>query len=173
MTLFRRGAKTRIPVQGGVHGGGPEVLPRISGPVDPRNPAIGPEVIVNPRELLPTGWGPENIQQFQSGHTNNVRTNQSAEQGHGVGPERRWAHYPHVEQPNPYRMLNVRQRSGGDSYSPLVYRPEVAAYWVQAMAAEHAAAQTRHRQPSIAGVVNQAASVPFVATVPPDSPGGY
>jgi hypothetical protein len=164
----------KIPVLPGVHGAGGtlDVLEHISGQVDPHDPAIGPEIIVNPREQLPTGWGSENEQQFQSGHTNNLPTNRSAEQGYGVGPERRWAHYPHVEQPNPFRMLNAFQRSGGDSYSTLVYRPEVVAFWAQALDRELQTTQTRNVGP-LAPVVNQAPSVPFVSTVPPTTPGGY
>ncbi len=164
--------KTAQVVMPGVHGGTLDVLARISGQVDPLDPAIGPEIIVNPHEWTPTGWGPENEQPFQSGHTNNLITNPSAEQGMGVGPERRWAHYPHVEQPNPYRNLNAYQRAGGDAYSTLVYRPEVVAFWAQALHVEAQTVNTRHRGP-LAPVVNQEPSVAFVTTVPPITPGGY
>lgn len=38
-----------------------------------------------------------------SGHDANVVSNPSAEQGWGVGPARRWARYPKVDSPNPFR----------------------------------------------------------------------
>lgn len=145
------------------------ILSKIFGQVNP--PPRGPQArnVVNPRESLPTGWGAVNKQQFQSGHTQNLPTNESAEQGYGVGPERKWPHYPHAELPNPYRNMNVLQRSGGDSYSTDVYRPEVVAFWAQALARESADAAVKQRQRAGA-VINQPASIPFVQTV---TPGGF
>jgi hypothetical protein len=156
----------------GVHGGSGNIEVYLTGQLDPGDPEIDAQIIVNPANAHPTGWGTPNAQQFQSGHTNNVPTNESAEQGVGVGPERKWPHYPHAEQPNPFRNLNVLQRSGMDTYSADVYRPEVVAYWAQALA--NNIAQSPVKQRSRANpVVNQAVSVPFVETVPPVSPGGY
>src|SRR3954451_1928955 len=146
-----------------VHGGGVDVHEMINGQADPHDPP-GALTMVNPAESLPTGWGAPNDQQFQSGHTNNLRTNASAEQGYGVGPERAWAHYPHATNPNPFRRLNARQRDGGDAYSPDVYRPEVVAYWAGALSYEEAAVPVKVRQRGGA-VVNQPPSQPFVATV--------
>jgi hypothetical protein len=145
------------------------VLGKIFGQVNPPPRSAPAKNVINPRESLPTGWGGVNRQQFQSGHTNNMPTNESAEQGYGVGPERQWPHYPHTEQPNPYRNLNVMQRSGGDSYSTDVYRPEVVAYWALALAREQDQSAVKQRQRAGA-VINQPASVPFVQTV---TPGGY
>lgn len=157
----------------GTHSATRDVHELIHGPVDPRYPAIDAQVIVNPAESLPTGWGAPNVQQFQSSHTNNLRTNQSAEQGYGVGPERQWGHYPHAENPNPFRRMIAFQRDGGDSYSADVYRPEVVAYWANALAHEQAAAPVKNAmRPD--PVVNQAPSVPYVQAIPDLlSPGGY
>lgn len=155
-----------------VHGGTRDVHELIFGQVDPRDPPALPLVVVNPAESFPTGWGSPNVQQFQSSHTNALQTNESAEQGYGVGPERQWAHYPHATNPNPFRGLGSFQRDGGDSYSTDVYRPEVVAYWSGALAYEMAAVPVKHAmRPS--PVVNQAASQPYVSTVDPISPGGY
>lgn len=161
-----------VAVTNGVHGGGASVLSRISGQVDPHNPETGPSVVVNPREFGITGWGDPNRQQFQSGHSQNVVTNESAEQGWGVGPERAWPHYPTPDNPNPYRNLNVYQRSGTDTYSTLIYRPEVVAYWAQALGLSLSQAPVKQRSP-VNPVVNQEPSVPFVTTIAPISPGGY
>lgn len=170
MSLFARKPQ-QVRIRAGVHGSIGDTTDRIAGQVDPAQPRIGPQGVVNPYEDLPTGWGPDNDQQFQSGHTNNVVTNESAEQGWGVGPERAWAHYPHVEQLNPFRALNAFQRNGEDGYSDLIYRPAVVAFWQQALEAENAAAATRHV--GRRGVVNQAPSAPYVTTIPPIMPGGY
>lgn len=156
----------------GVHGGTRDVHEMIFGSTGADAPPIDAQIIVNPAESPPTGWGAPNVQQFQSSHTNNLRTNQSAEQGFGVGPERKWAHYPHAVNPNPFRRLPAFLRDGGDSYSADVYRPEVVAYWAGALAFEAAAVPVRNAmRPS--PVVNQAPYQPFVSSVPPISPGGY
>jgi hypothetical protein len=152
-----------------VHGASRSVHEQIHGQVDPRNPPIDALVVVNPAESPPTGWGAENLQQFQSGHVNNLVTNPSAEQGFGVGPERQWAHYPHASNPNPFRRMAAFLRDGGDTYSTQVYRPEVVAYWANALAHEYAATPVKHAmRPD--PVVNQAPSQPYVQAV---SPGGY
>lgn len=156
----------------GVHGPiPPDPVTAMAGQVDPRDPEIGPMIVVNPAELGITGWGPPNDQPYQSGQSNDIKTNASAEQGTGVGPERKWPHYPHATNPNPYRDHGVLRRNGGLVAGTVVYRPEVAAYWQQAMFNEAAVAATRHR--GRRGTVNQAPSVPYVSTVPPISPGGY
>lgn len=164
-------AAALLGVAYGATHGAPTPTEAINGQVDPRNPP-GPLIIVNPAESTPTGWGAPSVQQFQSGHTNNQPTNESAEQGWGVGPERSWPHYPHATNPNPFRALNVLLRNGTDSYSTNVYRPEVVAYWAQALAYEQSSAPVKNRQRPGA-VQNQAASTPYVATVPPLTPGGY
>lgn len=155
-----------------VHGGSRDVHELIFGQVDPHDPPIDALVVVNPAEAGPTGWGAPNLQQFQSSHTNALQTNESAEQGYGVGPEREWAHYPHATNPNPFRRAAAFQRDGGDTYSALIYRPEVVAYWSNALAHEAAATPVKMAmRPD--PVVVQPPSVPFVDAVPPISPGGY
>lgn len=157
----------------GVHGGTLDVLSKIGGQVDPHNPEIDAAIIVNPREFGITGWGDWNNQQFQSGHTNALITNESAEQGFGVGPERKWPHYPTPDNPNPYRAKNVLRRMGGDSYSDQVYRPEVTAYWAQALGYELSQEHAKHRFTGRTAVVNQDPSIPYVSTITPLRPGGY
>ena len=148
------------------------VLAALTGQVDPHDPEIGPLIVVNPLEIGTTGWGPWNEQPYQSGHTNNVVTNESAEQGHGVGPERLWGHYPHATNPNPFRNMNALHRDGGLVTAANVYRPEVAAYWVGALEQQAGQAPFKNRASGYP-TVNQAPSVPFVATVAPMTPGGY
>ena len=148
------------------------VLALMTGQADPHDPEIGPLIVVNPMEIGITGWGSWNEQPYQSGHTNNVVTNESAEQGMGVGPERLWGHYPHATNPNPFRNMNAMQRDGGLVPGANVYRPEVAAYWAGALGMQ---AQQAHGKQRASGypTVNQTPSVPFVATVQPLTPGGY
>ena len=156
----------------GVHGGTADVHELIHGQLSPSEPGIDALVVVNPAESGPTGWGAPNLQQFQSGHTNNLRTNESAEQGFGVGPEREWGHYPHATNPNPFRRMPAFQRDGGDTYSAMVYRPEVVAYWSMALAHEHAATPVKvAMRPD--PIVVQPPSMPYSSAVPPISPGGY
>ena len=149
------------------------LLNALMGQVDPHDPEIGPLIVVNPLELGITGWGPPNEQPYQSGHTNNVRTNQSAEQGMGVGPERKaGGHYPHATNPNPFRNLNAMQRDGGLVQGANVYRPEVVAYWAGALVQQAGQAPSKQRASGYP-TVNQVPSVPFVSTVAPMTPGGY
>jgi len=140
--------------------------PYFDGQLSPAEPFIGPLIIVNPAESPPTGWGAPNHQQFQTGHTQNLPTNESAEQGQGVGPERRWPHYPHVENPNIFRNLNAYQRFGTDSYSEEVYRAQSAAFWQQAIYDSLQHASSKQRSP-VVPIINQAPSVPYVDAVPP------
>lgn len=150
-----------------------QILAHMTGQVDPHDPETGPLIVVNPMEIGPTGWGPPNEQPYQSGHTNNVVTNESAELGMGVGPERRLGgHYPHATNPNPFRNLNALQRDGGLIPGANVYRPEVVAYWAGALENEAGWAPTKHRGSGYP-TVNQAPSVPYVSTIPPVTPGGY
>lgn len=149
----------------------------LNGQVDPHDPPYGPLVVVNPANAHPTGYGSPNLQQFQTGATQNVKTEGSREQGMGVGPERKWPHYPHAVNPNPYRNKNALQRAGMDAYHADVYRPAVVAYWAHALEQEQAAGNTRQRTRS-GVVVNQAPSQSFTAATPPQdafpmSPGGY
>jgi hypothetical protein len=156
----------------GVHSGVTDPRALIAGQVDPHDPELGAQIVVNPREFGVTGWGDDNEQQFQSGHTNNLRTNPSSEQGFGVGPERQWPHYPVVDQPNPFRRLNAFARDGTDAYSPLVYRPEYVAYWHAALMAELGAEPAKRRGSGYT-VITEPATAAYVDTVTPVSPGGY
>jgi len=142
----------------------------IFGQVDPNAPDTGPAVVVNPREFGVTGWGDNNSQQFQSGPTNNVILNKSLEQGMGVGPERRWMHYPSPDNPNPYRRMNAFLRDGMDAYSADVYRPEQVAYWWQALLNEDYVATSKATSP-VNPVATQPPSVPFTAIVPDQGTG--
>jgi hypothetical protein len=162
-----------VQLTNGVHGGSEDVLSKMFGQVDPHNPEIDAAIIVNPREFGITGWGDWNNQQYQSGHTQNLPTNESAEQGMGVGPERKWPHYPTPDNPNPYRALNILRRMGGDSYSTMVYRPETTAYWAQAIGYELSQEPAKHRFTGRTAIVNQQPSVPYVTTISPVRPGGY
>jgi hypothetical protein len=155
-----------------VHGASRDVHELIHGQAAAQDPPIDALVVVNPAEAGPTGWGAPNLQQFQSGHTNNLRTNESAEQGYGVGPERQWGHYPHATNPNPFRRAAAFLRDGGDTYSAHVYRPEVVAYWANALAHEQAATPVKvAMRPD--PIVAQPPSIPYSAAVAPISPGGY
>jgi len=161
-----------------VHGSSNDPRELIFGQADARDPMIGPAIVVNPNEVLPTGWGAPNDQLFQTGANNNVRTVQSLELGHGVGPERKaGGHYPYADLPNPFRRTQVMQRDGQDAYSLMVYRPERPAIWTHALAVEQQYAPVKARQRETP-IVNQVPSVPYVTTVPeatapPASPGGY
>lgn len=154
----------------GAHG--ENLLAYFGGEASPQEPHLGPLVVVNPAEAPPTGWGPPNRQQFQTGFTNNVPTKQSMEQGMGVGPERAWPHYPHAENPNVFRNLNCLQRAGTDAYSPNVYRPEAVAYWQQAIIDSISISHTKMRSP-VTPVVDQAPSTPYVSVIPQYNAGGY
>lgn len=159
-------------VTAGTHSAPRDIRQLIAGQADPHDPEIGPLIVVNPAEYGETGWGDDNAQAFQSGHTNALPTNASASQGFGVGPERRWAHYPYVDQPNPFRRANVLARDGGDGYSPLVYRPEVVAYWHQALVHELQAEPMRRRGSGYP-VIADPATAAFVDVTQPVSAGGY
>lgn len=131
------------------------------------NGAYGEEW-VNVQQYGPTGFGNWNdgMAVFQSGHSQNVVSNPAAEQGWGVGPARRWAHYPHEESPNPFRNEGQHLRNGQLPWvtadSSLYERTQLA--WEQQWA------QFKHRSP-VAPVVPVPQSVPFVQTIPTYSGG--
>lgn len=125
------------------------------------------ETWVNVQQYGPTGFGPWNDETiFQSGHSQNVVSNPAAEQGWGVGPARRWAHYPHEDSPNPMRNMGQHNRNGQLPWvavdSSLYERSQLA--WEQQWD------QFKYRSP-VAPVVAVAPSVPFVQTVPTYSGG--
>src|SRR6516164_8608563 len=70
------------------------------------------EDVVNNAVYGPQGFGDWNAQPFQSGHTQITLANPAQEQGWGVGPARRWAHYPKTESPNPARNEGQHLRNG-------------------------------------------------------------
>lgn len=120
------------------------------------------EAWVNPEVLGPTGFGPWNDESiFQSGHSQNVVSNPASEQGWGVGPARRWAHFPHDDAPNPCRNMGQHMRNGQLPWvvadSSLYERSQLA--WQQQWAG------LKRRSP-VAPIVPVAQSVPFTQTVP-------
>src|SRR5581483_1385382 len=122
---------------------------------------------VNPQQYGPTGFGPWNDQSiFQTGHSQIVVSNPASEQGWGVGPARRWAHYPQEDSPNPYRNEGQHLRNGQlpwvSADSSLYERTQLAweAQWQE----------YKYRSP-VAPVVPLPPSVPFAQTVPTYSGG--
>jgi hypothetical protein len=120
-------------------------------------------VWVNPEVIGPTGFGPWNdgAAVFETGHSQNVLSNPGSEQGWGMDPARKWAHYPHDDAPNPDRNMGQHLRNGQlpwvTANSALYFRTQLA--WEEQWAAY------KHRSP-IARVVPVPPSVPYVQTVP-------
>ena len=125
------------------------------------NGAYG-ELWVNNQVYGPQGYGPYNDpSNFQTGHSQNVVSNPASEQGWGVGPARRWAHYPLVDSPNPYRNEGQHLRNG-----QLPWVTADSSYYERTQLAwEQQWAPFKRRSP-VAPVVQVPASVPFVQTVP-------
>lgn len=120
------------------------------------------ELWVNVQQYGPTGYGPYNDESiFQTGHSQITVSNPASEQGWGVGPARRWAHYPHEESVNPFRNRSVHLRNGQlpwvTASSSLYERSQLA--WEQQFA------PLKRRSP-VAPVVQVPPSVPFTQTVP-------
>lgn len=125
------------------------------------NGAYG-EAWVNTGIIGPTGIGPYNDEsKYESGHTQIIQSNPSAEQGWGVGPARRWAHYPIEQNVNPFRNRMIHCRNGE---LPWVYA-DTALYYRTQLEVEQAAAPYKQRSP-VAPVVPVVQSVPFSVTVP-------
>jgi hypothetical protein len=123
--------------------------------------AVWHENVINNAVYGPQGFGDWNVQPYYSGHSQNIRSNPAAEQGWGVGPARRWAHYPKVDSPNPARNLGMHLRNGSLNWvvgdSSLYERSQLA--WEQQWD------PFKQRRP-VAAVVPVPPSVPFVQTVP-------
>ena len=121
-----------------------------------------PETVVNNRSIGPMGFGTWNEQPYYTGHSQNIPSNPGSEQGWGVGPARRWAHYPRVDSPNPARNDGQHLRNGSLPWvtadSSLYERTQLA--WEQQWDP-----YKYRRTPS--AVVQVAPSVPFVQTVQP------
>lgn len=123
---------------------------------------------VNNEQYGPTGFGnwaytvpgsPAGGMEY-SGHDANIPSNPSSEQGWGVGPARRWAHYPVSDSPNPAR--NGAYLRNGDfpwvaADSWLYERTQLA--WEQQW-------QPFKYRTTVGAVVPVAGSVPFAETVP-------
>lgn len=119
------------------------------------------EDVVNPAVHGPQGFGDWNVQPFYTGHSQNRPSDPSSEQGWGVGPARRWAHYPKVESPNPARNEGQHLRNG---QLPWV-SADTALYYRTQLAWEQQWAPFKFRSPH-AAVVPVPSSVPFAQTVP-------
>lgn len=119
------------------------------------------EAWLNNRVIGPQGFGDWNEQPFFTGHSQITPSNPASEQGWGVGPARRWAHYPHVDSPNPTRNFGTHHRDGVFPWvvasSTLYERSQLA--WEQQWQP-----YKFRRNPS--AVVPVAPSVPWVQTVP-------
>ena len=122
---------------------------------------VWPEDVVNPAVHGPQGFGDWNVQPYYTGHSQNIPSNPGAEQGWGVGPARRWAHYPKVESPNPARNEGQHLRNGSLPWvvadSSLYERSQLA--WQQQW-------EPYKFRRSASAVVPVPPSVPFVQTVP-------
>jgi hypothetical protein len=122
---------------------------------------VWPEEVINPAVYGPQGFGDWSTAPYESGHTQIVLSNPSAEQGWGVGPARRWARMPVTDNPNPCRNANVHLRNGAlpwvtqDSY---LYERSGIEWELQFQ-------QYKQRNP-VTPVIPVATSVPFVQTVP-------
>lgn len=124
------------------------------------------ESVVNNAVYGPQGFGDWNQQAFETGHTQNVPADPSVEQGWGVGPARRWAHYPKTDSPNPARNFGTHFRNG--------QLPWVAAdsslYERSQLAWEQQWDPFKFRSP-VSPVVPVPPAVPFGQTVPTFSGG--
>ena len=124
------------------------------------------EDVVNNAVYGPQGFGDWNVQAYESGHTQIVQANPAAEQGWGVGPARRWAHYPKVESPNFARNFGTHFRNGQLPWVSV----ESSLYERSQLAREQHWSPFKQRSP-VAPVVPVAPSVPYVQTVPTFSGG--
>jgi hypothetical protein len=119
------------------------------------------ENVVNNAVYGPQGVGDWNVQPYQTGHSQNIVANPAQEQGWGVGPARRWAHYPKTESPNPARNFGEHLRNG---QLPWV-SAESKLYVRTQLAYEQQWDVYKARSP-VAPVVPVASSVPYVQTIP-------
>jgi hypothetical protein len=124
--------------------------------------AVWPENVVNPRVIGPQGFGTWNAQPYFSGHSQNIPSNPASEQGWGVGPARRWAHYPRVDSPNPARNNGQHLRNGA-----LPWVTVSSSLYERSQLAWEAQWQPYKYRRTPAAVVQVAPSVPWVQTVQP------
>ena len=125
------------------------------------NDAIGEEW-VNLTTSLPAGFGPWSPAGYLTGHSQIVQANPGSEQGWGVGPARRWAHYPFSELGNPTRNAGAHLRNGD---LPWAYSEQNMLYYRSQLAWEQQWDAYKVRGP-VTPVVPVAPSVPFTQTVP-------
>lgn len=124
------------------------------------------EWVVNPTNWGPTGLGDPNVQDHQSGPTNNVILDPSLESGWGVGPARRWPHYPKVVNVNPTRNFGTHLRNGS---LPIVQGE--TALWDRGLFGWEAQWIPKKQRGAVAPVVPVPTSVPYGTTVPTYSGG--
>lgn len=110
----------------------------------------------------PPGYGNFNEQPFYSGHSQIVQSNPASEQGWGVGPARRWAHYPFAELGNPARNAANHLRMG---QLPWSYPEQNMLYYRTQLIWEQQWDAYKQRLP-VNPVVPVMPSVPFSQTVP-------
>lgn len=110
----------------------------------------------------PAGFGNWNEQPYYTGHSQIVQSNPGAEQGWGVGPARRWAHYPFSQCDNPARNAQNHLRMGA---LPWAYSEQNMLYYRSQLIWEQQWAPYKQRNP-VTPVVGLPASVPYVQTIP-------
>lgn len=110
----------------------------------------------------PAGYGNFNEQPFYTGHSQIVQSNPAAEQGWGVGPARRWAHYPFSELQNPARNARNHLRMGS---LPWAYSEQNMLYYRTQLIWEQQWDAYKQRVP-VNPVVPVATTVPFTEIVP-------
>lgn len=110
----------------------------------------------------PAGYGNFNEQPYFTGHSQIVQSNPGSEQGWGVGPARRWAHYPFSELGNPTRNMGKHLRNG---QLPWAYHEQNMLYYRTQLIWEQQWDAYKQRNP-VAPIVPVAPSVPYSQTVP-------
>jgi hypothetical protein len=117
------------------------------------------------------GWGDWQTQPYETGHSQITVANPGSEQGWGVGPARRWMHYPFSQLDNPARNAANHLRNGD---LPWAYSEQNMLYYRSQLAWEQQWDKYKQRGP-VTPVVPVASTVPFVQTVPSygGGPGEY
>lgn len=116
----------------------------------------------------PAGFGNWNEQPYFTGHSQIVQANPGAEQGWGVGPARRWAHYPFSQLDNPARNYRNYLRNGTLDWA---FYEQNMLYYRSQLAWEQQWDPYKNRGP-VTPVLPVPGSVPHVDTVPTYA-GGY
>ena len=132
------------------------------------NAAYGEEWVNLTITGLP-GYGSFNEQPFFTGHSQIVQANPASEQGWGVGPARRWAHYPFSQLDNPARNAGAGHLRMGQL--PWAYSEQNMLYYRTQLIWEQQWAPYKQRIP-VNPQVPVAPSVPFAQVVPTYA-GGY